>query len=274
MTDEPHALSGAYAVHALPAAEGKAFERHLASCPACAAEVRALRETAARLALPTAQPPPPTLRARLLAAAREITTRESADREVRQAAGDPEPGDVTVWHGGGGGTVVLLPEIPVTPEPGVATLRPRRRTRVLAGLAAVSAAAAVLLGVLAVQARHELSDLARRDDTMLALLAAPDAETITQPVTGGGTASVLLSRTRGGMVFTAANLPRPPASRVYELWLMGPAGARPAGLVAAGDVLILRPAGDDARIGLTVEPAGGSKRPTTQPVMLADLPAA
>ncbi|WP_214318018.1 anti-sigma factor [Nonomuraea sediminis] len=264
MTDEPHALSGAYAVHALPAAEGKAFERHLAGCPSCAAEVRALRETAARLAQATAQAPPPALRARVLAAA----------RDVRQAVGDPEPGDATVWHGRGGGTVILLPEIPVTPEPGVTPLRPRRRTRVLAGLAAVSAAAAVALGVLTIQARRELSDLARRDDTMLALLSAPDAETITQPVTGGGTAAVLLSRRRGGMVFTAANLPRPPAAKVYELWLMGPAGARAAGLVAAGDVLILRPAGDDARIGLTVEPAGGSERPTTQPVMLADLPAA
>ncbi|MEV0202373.1 zf-HC2 domain-containing protein, partial [Nonomuraea sp. NPDC050691] len=58
MTDELHALSGAYAVHALPEGEVVLFERHLAGCAACAAEVRRLRETAARLALPLAEPPP------------------------------------------------------------------------------------------------------------------------------------------------------------------------------------------------------------------------
>uniref|UniRef100_UPI003FD82AE3 RskA family anti-sigma factor n=1 Tax=Nonomuraea rhizosphaerae TaxID=2665663 RepID=UPI003FD82AE3 len=68
MSHELHTLSGAYAVHALPDSDGALFEKHLRDCAACAAEVRRLRETAARLALAVAEPPPAELRGRVLAA--------------------------------------------------------------------------------------------------------------------------------------------------------------------------------------------------------------
>ena len=45
-----HALSGAYAVDALDDIERAGFERHLAECADCRAEVASLRETAALLA--------------------------------------------------------------------------------------------------------------------------------------------------------------------------------------------------------------------------------
>jgi anti-sigma factor RsiW len=72
MDDELHTLTGAHAVHALPRADLAPFEAHLSRCPACTREVRLLRETAARLALPLAVPPPPALRPRILAALRTI----------------------------------------------------------------------------------------------------------------------------------------------------------------------------------------------------------
>jgi len=56
MDDDLHTLCGAYAVHALPCAETALFGRHLLWCPRCAAEVRRLRESAARLALALAVP--------------------------------------------------------------------------------------------------------------------------------------------------------------------------------------------------------------------------
>jgi len=62
-----HALSGAYAVDALDDIERAQFERHLAQCPACSAEVRSLRETAGLLAETTAAAPPAALRERVLA---------------------------------------------------------------------------------------------------------------------------------------------------------------------------------------------------------------
>jgi anti-sigma-K factor RskA len=76
------------------------------------------------------------------------------------------------------------------------------------------------------------------------------------------------------LVFAAAGLPGLPRSKCYELWLVGRGGDRAAGLlpmprhgmsgpaVASG----LRP-GD--RLGLTVEPAGGSARPTS--TMIIDV---
>lgn len=66
MTDV-HALSGAYAVDALDDIERAAFERHLAECADCRAEVAELRETAALLAATEAVEPPPALRDRVLA---------------------------------------------------------------------------------------------------------------------------------------------------------------------------------------------------------------
>jgi anti-sigma-K factor RskA len=57
-----HALSGAYAVDAVDDIERASFERHLASCPTCRAEVASLRETSALLADAATTIPPPALR--------------------------------------------------------------------------------------------------------------------------------------------------------------------------------------------------------------------
>ena len=46
---EVHTLTGAYVLDAVTDLERAAFDRHVAECPACAAEVREFRETTARL---------------------------------------------------------------------------------------------------------------------------------------------------------------------------------------------------------------------------------
>ena len=66
--DELHVLTGSYAVHALEHREREAFERHLQGCESCEAEVRAFRETAARLAMAQALQPPAGMEQRVLAA--------------------------------------------------------------------------------------------------------------------------------------------------------------------------------------------------------------
>ena len=57
-----HALSGAYAVDAVDDIERASFERQLASCPTCRAEVASLREASALLADAATTTPPPELR--------------------------------------------------------------------------------------------------------------------------------------------------------------------------------------------------------------------
>ncbi|HEY3530504.1 MAG TPA: anti-sigma factor [Nocardioides sp.] len=67
-----HALSGAYAVDALDDVDRAQFERHLAECAACRAEVASFRETTARLAETEASSPPASLREGVLSGIRQI----------------------------------------------------------------------------------------------------------------------------------------------------------------------------------------------------------
>lgn len=67
-----HALSGAYAAHAVGAHDRAAFEAHLVGCGSCQSEVAAFREAAAELARLVETAPPPGLRMRVLAATARV----------------------------------------------------------------------------------------------------------------------------------------------------------------------------------------------------------
>jgi anti-sigma-K factor RskA len=63
---------------------------------------------------------------------------------------------------------------------------------------------------------------------------------------------------------------------VYQLWLISPAGAVSAGLLPGASQGKTAPVlasglvrGD--QVGVTVEPAGGTKQPTTKPIVLIGL---
>jgi anti-sigma-K factor RskA len=104
------------------------------------------------------------------------------------------------------------------------------------------------------------------------VLTAQDAAMTTGPVAGGGTATIVMSPSRHALVFTAQGLHALPASRGYELWLIGPDGTRSIGMLPAGSHGMTGPViasglrqGD--HLALTAEPADGSARPDT-PMML------
>jgi len=86
---------------------------------------------------------------------------------------------------------------------------------------------------------------------------------------------VMSHRTRA-LVFMASGLSRLPASKAYELWLIGPGGATPAGLLPAGHhgmsgpMVVSRLAPGD-RVGLTIEPSAGTGQPTSAPVVTVAL---
>jgi hypothetical protein len=149
---------------------------------------------------------------------------------------------------------------------------PRLATALAVGFLAV----AVGMGVLAIGARHQVAQDQDRGHAIAAVLNASDVIMLTARVTTGGNATVLESRHEHSLVFTASGLPALPPTRSYELWLMGPGGTRPAGMLPRPRAGMIGPmvvsglaAGD--RMGLTVEPAGGSARPTSAAILILRL---
>jgi anti-sigma-K factor RskA len=142
--------------------------------------------------------------------------------------------------------------------------------------AAAFAAVAVVTGTGMHGAEHQL-DMARgRSQAVATVLTAPDATMLTARVTSGGSATVVMSDHASALVFTAAGLPALSSSSSYELWVMGPAGPRSAGMLPAvrhgmvGPMVIFGLAPGD-KVGLTVEPAGGSVRPTSPTILMLGL---
>jgi anti-sigma-K factor RskA len=129
-----------------------------------------------------------------------------------------------------------------------------------------------ILGLAARTAQHQLARDQLHSHAIAAVLAAPDATMLTARVKDGGTATIVMSRHARALVFAAAGLPALPSSSCYELWLMGRGRDEPAAMLPTprhgmtGPVLAsgLKP-GD--RLGLTIEPAGGSPHPTTSAIL-------
>ncbi|GGS30292.1 hypothetical protein GCM10010269_81060 [Streptomyces humidus] len=247
-TAELHRMTGAYALHALSDEEHEAFERHLADCEPCAQETAELCATAARLGLAVSTTPLPVLRERVL---RRIAT-------VRQEPpGGPEP-----------------------TRSGVARLRARLLSRW--ALAACLTAAAALGGtaVWQHQRAEDAVDQARRAergaDEIAAVLAAPDARSRSGELAAGATGSVVVSRSLDKAVFVVSGLARPSGGKVYQLWFDDHGTMRSAGLMdprRSDQTVLMRGALDGASgMGVTVEPDGGSKQPTSAPLALMPFP--
>ncbi|WP_329282324.1 anti-sigma factor [Streptomyces sp. NBC_01451] len=248
-TAELHLMTGAYALHALSDEERDAFERHLSACEPCTQETAELCATTARLGLAVSATPRREMREQVL---RRITT-------VRQGS----PGEPTPMRSGR------------------ARLRARQLSRWT--LAACLAAAAALGGTTVWQhqrAEAALSQARRAEQgtaRISAVLAAPDARTRVAKLADGATGTVVVSHERDQAVFLAAGMARPPAGKVYQLWFDDGGTMRSAGLMDPGrsDQAVLLQGGVDGAsgMGVTVEPAGGSKQPTTSPLTLVHFPA-
>jgi anti-sigma-K factor RskA len=244
---DPHTLAGAYAMDAVPEPDRARFERHLAGCDTCQQEVRGLREATAALAAATAVRPPEVLKETVLRAAGRTRQMPPVARAPARWARQRR------WLG----------------------WRSRLAVAVAGAVAAVGVAVAA--GVVTYNMQDRLDQAQGRDLTVAAVLTASDAKMVSARVSTGGTATVVMSHHEHALVFTAAHLSALPSAESYELWLIGPGGTRPAGMInAAGRGHMVGPmvvsglsAGD--RVGVTVEPSGGSPRPTSPPVVMVSL---
>lgn len=244
MTDpgwtEVHALSGAYAVDALDDLEKARFEEHLRRCAECRAEVDSLREAAATLSIDPAfeVAPPPSLRGEVLAGIEEIRP---------------------------------LPPLTDHDRPVVPMVRRRRWS----GAPLLVAAALVLVALAATAWLRPWQD----DTTTLTaadrVIRADDAVSHTEELPDGSRATVYLSRSEGRAVLRTEDMAPAPDGKVYELWLQTPQGAmEPAGLMPDDPdttVLLDGDASAAVGVGVTVEPDGGSKQPSSDPILLFPL---
>jgi anti-sigma-K factor RskA len=220
MTSDIHALSGAYAVDALDDDERAMFERHLADCETCRAEVASLQEAAALLGGTTPTEPPAELRDKVLAG---IATVRPLPPEVDRRAT-------------------------------VTDLAPRRRRRTAAWLAAAAAVVALGAGGVVWQQTHE-----GQPNRVEQIQAASDVESFDVPLSGGGTATIYRSKKLNEAAIVTRNMPSAPAGHDYVLWLqhgdkMVPAGVMPAG--ADNAVVFDGDAASANGAGITVEEAG------------------
>jgi anti-sigma-K factor RskA len=239
---DAHALAGAYALDALSEIERAAFTRHIAGCESCAAEVAGLSEAASRLALLDEQPPPARLKAAVL---NEVyRTRQLPAVRAATTAAPPRATNRTRW------------------------------------LAAVAAAVIGLAGMATVWVVQEsrLDDVrssVAQDQTRIAtILAAPDAQVLNTTVDGGGRVTLVVAPSLDDGVIALSGLRTPAPDRAYQLWLIDDGVPASAGILAAGassGTALLRDIGGADSVGVTLEPAGGSQRPTTRVIVDVDL---
>lgn len=264
--EDPHSLAAPYALDALEPGERRRFEKHLAGCDRCAAEVRELAEDAVRLAWSTAAPAPPALRERVLAAVR-TTPQEPA--RGRAGARDRTPARERA------------PQLPphvwgAQPPPGRARASRARRPLLVPFATVTAAAALVVASLFAVQAHRTEDRLAAertRAREIAHVLAAPDARAVSSEDARGRSIGVIASASEREAVVTLSGYGTPSGGRVHQLWLMRPrVRPRSLGLLAGDTPLVAK--GLDASstsLAVTVEPDGGSAQPTGQPLVQLTL---
>jgi anti-sigma-K factor RskA len=242
--DELKDALSALALGALDSAERIEVEAHVRGCAECQAELQALLKVVDGIGL-EASPvtPPEALRNKVLANA-TAQTQLSAIRtsDVRAAVLPPPP-----------------------PKPAGSWMMP------LALAASLVLAAAALIYAFRLQV--EVQEL-RKTTFLLQSADLVRANMKGQASAPNATGLALWSRSNG-MIFSAAQLPKLPAGRVYQLWTITGTTATSAGLLtpdASGAVRLELPVPANAAkpdaFGLTIEPAGGSPAPTLPIVLL------
>ena len=238
-----HLLTGAYATGALSDEEHDAFVEHLGVCGNCRDEVAELVATAALLGIAAAERPPAGFR----------------DRVMSEVANTRQ-----------------LPPVVSTLAEAKGRRRASRQRRWTMSAAASAVVLAVGLGVWGLSLNE---DKQRTEDLIAAvqtIQTAPGAKTVTA-ARGETTAALTMAPSLGRMVFMTHGLKDAGDDRTYQIWLLGPGSeVRSMGTFDSDGedtTQLMRgdPSGATA-LAVTEEPAGGSQRPTTQPVLAMDLP--
>ena len=257
-----HLLAGAYALGALSDAERAEFEEYLETSEEARAELASLTDTAVVLGLAsTPVEPPASVKESLMA--RIAVTPQLAAQDSQDA-----PEDVP--------DVVSLDSARAIRAAGESSAESRAKARWFRRpatyLTAVAAAAAIVLGGTAYASITSNVQQSAVSSDFTTISAAPDAQRASEPVEGGGKATLVWSNSLGRSAVVLDGMPALAAGKTYELWYISGSIPTAAGTFdpsgSSKQVQILKgkmSAGDT--VGITIEPAGGSKKPTTKPVV-------
>ncbi len=273
-----HSLAAAHALHALPHDEQADFEAHLDGCADCRDEVASFEATAVRLAALADEAPPADVRANVMAMITDVRqdppsvadddARDRADDrasdDAREAGGD-QPGD----------PATTLPQVlppatksasspPATWASGITTLAGRLGLGLAAGLLVVAGA----LGLWAADLNTQLQEREDQAQQVAAVLAADGARTIQVEGT-----TLVVAPGQDRAVLASSTLATPEASEVLQVWVIGADGPVSAGLIEDPTTpkLLEVPVPEGVLVGVTVEPAGGSEQPTSDPIWAAEV---
>jgi anti-sigma-K factor RskA len=244
-------LKDAYVLDALPQEERRSFEEYLAAHPERRAEIDELGAVAGLLAFaPHEQEPSPELRSRVM----EVVEAEAALRR---------DGRESVFA-----RFVQYVEV--------------------RGLA-LGAAALLVIGLLSwnVLLQNQVKDLqgevqsaqGRVNDLQAKVRDAKTQQTQTIQLSGTwanqGADAEVASINEDRIILVAHNLPSVPEGQTCQIWVIKGDVPEPSGLFQpGGDEMaapITTPVKQGDTIAVTVEPAGGSEQPTSDPVLSAEL---
>jgi len=238
MSDSIHLLVGAYVLDALDEPETEVFEEHLRTCEDCRREVLEMRETVAHLAAAETGPDVSGLKADVM------------DR------------------------LATTPQL--TP---VAAVRPMPR-RIVSAMGWLAAAAAVVVALVLVAGirdqRQTITAMNEHSAEVMALITQPDAKVLPLPLPDGSS-TVVVSMAADEAMVMADGVDAPGEGKVYQTWAYDAQGnPSPAGTWTpddTGHVAALVDAGlvDCTALSVTVEPAGGSPQPSSEPLAMVEL---
>jgi anti-sigma-K factor RskA len=244
-------LKDAYVLDALPEEERRSFEEFLAAHPERQAEIDELGALAGLLAFsPEEQEPPPELRDRIM----EVVEAEAAPRRERRGSALARLAGYIGSRGLAFGAAALL----------------------LVGLLSWNLLLQGQVDNLQGQVQKSQSQV---DDLQAQVRNAQAQQTQTVQLSGTwadqGADAEVASISEDRIVLVADDLPSVPEGQTCQIWVIKGDVPEPGGLFQPGATEtaapITAPIKKGDTVAVTVEPAGGSEQPTTDPVLSAEL---
>jgi anti-sigma-K factor RskA len=238
-------LKEAYVLDALPVEERRSFEEYLVAHPERQAEIDELSAVAGLLAFsPHEQEPPPSLRRRIM----DTVEAEAAQPRVHYHTGR-RSWLAGLWEAVGVRDLVL----------------------------AVAALLVIGLFSWSMLLQGEVRDLQGHVQSLQSQPQGPQMIALGGEGTKQGARAELVTLEGDRAVLVAENMPPIPEGKTYEIWVIKGDTPQPSGLfkpkgnsIAA---VVENPVEGADAVAVTVEPEGGSKEPTTDPMLVGKVKA-